>query len=94
MVDEQGLGDLQLDLAAGDAFAFDPRNPNAGFRYNATEGERFELPGLWLSSEELYALLASQQLLARTGGGMSSSGCIARVRCSAPPVPQGYFRSQ
>ena len=45
----------------------------AGFRYNAAEGERFELPGLWLSSEELYALLASQQLLARTGGGVLST---------------------
>ena len=41
----------------------------AGFRYEATESDRFELPGLWLSSEELYALLASQQLLRRTGGG-------------------------
>ena len=45
----------------------------AGFRYNAAEGERFELPGLWLSSEELYALLASQQLLARTTGGVLSA---------------------
>lgn len=25
----------------------------AGFRYHAAESERFELPGLWLSSEEL-----------------------------------------
>ena len=35
----------------------------AGFRYDASEGERFELPGLWLNSEELHALLAAQQLL-------------------------------
>ena len=42
----------------------------AGFRYHAAESERFELPGLWLSSEELYALLAAQQLLVRTGGGV------------------------
>lgn len=45
----------------------------AGFRYAPGESERFELPGLWLSSEELYALLAAQQLLARTGGGVLSS---------------------
>ncbi|AKK66510.1 helix-turn-helix transcriptional regulator [Xanthomonas translucens] len=45
----------------------------AGFRYESGESDRFELPGLWLSSEELHALLASQQLLARTGGGVLSS---------------------
>jgi len=42
----------------------------SGFRYDQTQGDRFELPGLWLSSEELYALLAAQQLLTRTGGGV------------------------
>lgn len=45
----------------------------SGFRYQSGENERFELPGLWLSSEELHALLASQHLLARTGGGVLSS---------------------
>lgn len=45
----------------------------SGFRYEADESDRFELPGLWLSSEELHALLASQQLLSRTGGGVLSS---------------------
>ena len=45
----------------------------AGFRYDPGEGERFELPGLWLNSEELHALLAAQQLLSRTGGGVLSS---------------------
>jgi predicted DNA-binding transcriptional regulator YafY len=51
----------------------------AGFRYQADESDRFELPGLWLSSEELHALLASQHLLARTGG------CCRRCwhRCSS-----------
>ncbi|MDR2871396.1 MAG: YafY family transcriptional regulator [Xanthomonadaceae bacterium] len=44
-----------------------------GFRYRSEESDRFELPGLWLSSEELYALLASQQLLARTSGSTLSS---------------------
>ena len=46
---------------------------DAGFRYDASEGQRFELPGLWLNSEELHALLAAQQLLARSSGGMLSS---------------------
>lgn len=45
----------------------------AGFRYTRDEGERFELPGLWLTSEELHALIAAQQLLARSGGGMLAS---------------------
>ena len=45
----------------------------AGFRYDSDEAQRFELPGLWLNSEELHALLAAQQLLARTGGGVLSS---------------------
>ncbi|RNF84458.1 helix-turn-helix transcriptional regulator [Montanilutibacter psychrotolerans] len=48
-------------------------NGEAGFRYDANEGDRFELPGLWLSSDELHALLAAQQLLARSGGGMLST---------------------
>ncbi len=43
-----------------------------GFRYDPSESERFELPGLWLSSEELHALLAAQQLLSRTGTGVLS----------------------
>ncbi len=42
----------------------------AGFRYARDEGEQFELPGLWLTSEELHALLAAHQLLARTGPGV------------------------
>ncbi len=45
----------------------------AGFRYQAEEGGRFELPGLWLNSGELHALLAAQQLLSRSGGGLLSS---------------------
>ena len=46
---------------------------DAGFRYDAGEGGRFELPGLWLNSEELHALLAAQQLLSRSGGGLLSN---------------------
>lgn len=45
----------------------------AGFRYDPDEVERFELPGLWLSSDELHALLAAQQLLSRSAGGVLSS---------------------
>ncbi|MEZ5545395.1 MAG: YafY family protein [Lysobacteraceae bacterium] len=41
-----------------------------GFRYAKDEGDQFELPGLWLNSEELHALLAAHQLLARTGPGV------------------------
>ena len=50
----------------------------AGFRYDPHESDRFELPGLWLSSEELHALLAAQQLLSRTGGGVLSSAMAPR----------------
>ena len=45
----------------------------AGFSDDRNEAERFELPGLWLNSEELHALLAAQQLLSRSSGGMLSS---------------------
>ena len=42
-------------------------------RYDEQEAERFELPGLWLNSDELHALLAAHQLLDRTGQGVLSS---------------------
>ena len=42
----------------------------AAVRYAADEGERFELPGLWLTSEELAALLALNELLVRAGPGV------------------------
>ena len=48
-------------------------NGEAGFRYDHSEGDRFELPGLWLSSDELHSLLAAQQLLVRSGGGVLSN---------------------
>ncbi|MBD8525477.1 helix-turn-helix transcriptional regulator [Pseudomarimonas arenosa] len=44
-----------------------------GFYYQHDGGQRFELPGLWLTSDELHALLAAHQLLARTGPGVLSS---------------------
>ena len=51
----------------------------AGFRYDADDGDRFELPGLWLTSDELHALLAAQQLLSRSSGGVLS-GALAPLQ--------------
>jgi len=34
-----------------------------GFHYAGSDRDRFELPGLWFSADELYALLTSHQLL-------------------------------
>jgi predicted DNA-binding transcriptional regulator YafY len=51
----------------------DSDGENAAFRYAEEEGERFELPGLWLNSEELQALLALNELVGRTGPGILSS---------------------
>ena len=48
-------------------------NGEAGFRYDAVEAQRFELPGLWLTSEELYSLTAAQQLLVKSAGGVLSN---------------------
>jgi len=42
----------------------------AAFRYEVGEGERFELPGLWLTSDELAALLALNELIGRSGAGV------------------------
>jgi predicted DNA-binding transcriptional regulator YafY len=46
-------------------------NGEAGFRYDTSE--RFEMPGLWLNSEELHSLIAAQQLLVRSGSGVLSN---------------------
>ena len=43
------------------------------FAYDRDEAERFELPGLWLTSEELHALLALHQMLLRTGPNVLGS---------------------
>ncbi len=42
----------------------------AAFRYDEAEAERFELPGLWLTSDELSALLALNEVVARSGPGI------------------------
>lgn len=41
-----------------------------GYHYALTGGETFELPGLWFSATELYALLTTQQLLAHVQPGL------------------------
>ncbi|HEY9511890.1 MAG TPA: YafY family protein [Rhodanobacter sp.] len=43
---------------------------SAAFHYVPGEGERFELPGLWLTSDELAALLALNELISRSGPGV------------------------
>lgn len=43
---------------------------HAAFRYEEGEGQRFELPGLWLTSDELAALLALNELIGRSGPGV------------------------
>lgn len=43
-----------------------------GYRYDEAHAQRFELPGLWLSSDELHALLAAHQMLEKTGQGVLS----------------------
>lgn len=41
-----------------------------GYHYALTGSETFELPGLWFSETELYALLTTQQLLAHVQPGL------------------------
>lgn len=41
-----------------------------GYYYALKPGETFELPGVWFSSSELYALLAAQQLLEQAQPGL------------------------
>ena len=51
----------------------------AAVRYAPDQGERFELPGLWLTSEELAALLALNELLGRSDPGVLA-GALAPFR--------------
>jgi proteasome accessory factor C len=41
-----------------------------GYHYALNDGQTFELPGLWFSETELYALLTTQQLLAHVQPGL------------------------
>jgi len=40
---------------------------DAGFFYDRLHADKFELPGLWFNSDELHALLATHELLNRSG---------------------------
>ncbi len=51
-----------------------------GFHYATDEARRFELPGLWLSPDELHALLAAQQLLAKSGPGDFLADALGPLR--------------
>ena len=42
----------------------------SGYHYALSDGQTFELPGLWFSEIELYALLTTQQLLAHVQPGL------------------------
>jgi predicted DNA-binding transcriptional regulator YafY len=44
-----------------------------GYRYDAAEGEMYQLPGLWFNASELQALLAVQQLLEGVQPGLLDS---------------------
>ena len=59
---------------------------NGTIHYVKDEADRFELPGLWLSSEELSALLALNELLDR-----SDPGVLVRM---SPASSGGTFRSR
>lgn len=41
-----------------------------GYRYDQSEGEMYELPGLWFNASELHALVSVQQLLAHVQPGL------------------------
>jgi predicted DNA-binding transcriptional regulator YafY len=41
-----------------------------GYRYDQSEGEMYELPGLWFNASELHALVSVQQLLADVQPGL------------------------
>ena len=41
-----------------------------GYKYGKPEGEAYELPGLWFTSNELQALAIMQRLLKDAGGGL------------------------
>src|SRR5574337_896884 len=60
----------------------------AAFRYAAGEGEKFELPGLWLTSDELASLLALNELISRSGPGVLA-GTLAPFKARIGVIPWG-----
>ncbi|MAA74506.1 MAG: transcriptional regulator [Salinisphaeraceae bacterium] len=59
------LAELRDELGAPVVASSDP----PGYRYDDSLGA-FELPGLWFSAEEIYALLAAEQLLTELDPGL------------------------
>jgi len=55
-------------------------DPSSGrWSYNEQESLRFELPGLWLSAEEVYALLLTRQVIEGSGEGVLGAS-LARIQ--------------
>ena len=52
---------------------------DAGFFYDRLQIDQFELPGLWFSSDELHALLATHELLNRSGADVLG-GALAPLK--------------
>ena len=67
-----------------------------GYRFGSPRtGPRYELPGLWFSSEEAYALLAMQQLLAGLEPGLLGphvQPLMERLRAVTPAQVQSVAR--
>lgn len=55
-----------------------------GFKYTIDEGQSFELPGLWLSPDEVYALLVARQALSA-----QSEGALAEAMGDLGPRLKG-----
>jgi predicted DNA-binding transcriptional regulator YafY len=62
---------------------------HGAIRYADGEAERFELPGLWLNSEELAALLALNELLDRSEPGVLA-GALAPFRQRMEQLLSGH----
>ena len=52
---------------------------DSGFFYDRLQIDQFELPGLWFSSDELHALLATHELLNRSGADVLG-GALAPLK--------------
>jgi predicted DNA-binding transcriptional regulator YafY len=50
-----------------------------GYRYAISDGEHYQLPGLWFTVSELYALLTLQQFFANAAPGFLDA-CLAPMR--------------
>ena len=66
---ERIIKEMRLYLDAPIKFDRDTK----GYFYNKTTDTKFELPGLWFNSSEIYGLFASYQLLSEVGPGLLES---------------------